>query len=289
MSSFQPQIQKYPDGRTFVYLDSAHLEECLRTFRDGDFYGVGISRYHGYEADDLEILKQVSSIRGLHIQDTIRNVSGLDYVKGIDYLLIDGIGADIDLGAFTKLRELRIGGWSARFRNLDRCNGLGSLYIYSYSPGSSDLSELKPLHGLKALELVKGSVQSLQGVESMSQLERLHLRYLTKLGDLSLLCERQTLEELIVDHCRKAENLAALKCLAGLRVLGYDACRDIESINFLKSFRALRRCTFIDTNIVDGNLRPLLEMPKLEYVGFLKKRHYSHTPEELEAALTTRR
>jgi hypothetical protein len=37
---------------------------------------------------------------------------------------------------------------------------------------------------------------------------------------------------------------------------------------------------FYDTNIVDGDLSPLLGLPNLEFTAFTNKKHYNHKSDE---------
>ena len=137
---------------------------------------------------------------------------------------------------------------------------------------------------MESLELVKGTVNALQGVTSMRALRKLDLRYLS-LEDLSPLCGCKSLEQLELDHCKKIRDLSVLAGVKKLSILGVDWCGQIPSVQFVRELKALRRCSFVETNILDGDLNPFLELPRLEYVGFLKKRHYTHTPEQLEVLL----
>jgi hypothetical protein len=67
-----------------------------------------------------------------------------------------------------------------------------------------------------------------------------------------------------------------------LRVLRLNECGEIPSLALLDELPALEEFRFVDTNIADGDLRPVL---RLKRVGFLRKKHYSHTPEEVDAII----
>ena len=43
--------------------------------------------------------------------------------------------------------------------------------------------------------------------------------------------------------------------------------------------------SFVETPVADGDLCPLLELPRLEYVGTMDKRHYSHKCDEINTLL----
>jgi hypothetical protein len=283
-------VLKNLDGRTFLCLVSARLEECLQALRNGDYYGVGISRYHGYQEDDLRILNEIPPIRGVHIQDRINDVSALSRFKdNLEYMLIADIGMDLDLAQFRRLADLRLVDWSPRHKNIGKCASLKHLRFQSYSPASNDLSELVELRDLETLSLTKGKLKRLNGVKSLKTLQKIHLRYLTALEDLAPLCECKHLEEIIIGHCKKVRDFNVLKCLDKLSILCIESAADLPSVAFLQAFKSLRRMSLVGTNIIDGDLHPLLKLPHLEYVGFLKKRHFTHTPEALNAILSSRK
>src|SRR5205823_1630869 len=172
-------------------------------------------RYNGFTGENLDVLKEIPNIREVHIQDSVEDAIGLMDLKDLRYLLINAIGHDLDLSAFRNLQELRVTAWSKHHMNINKCAKLKSLYIYCYSPRTKNLSELAALEGLESLELVKGTVNALQGVTSMRALRKLDLRYLS-LEDLSPLCGCKSLEQLELDHCKKIRDLSVL---AGVKKL----------------------------------------------------------------------
>jgi hypothetical protein len=46
--------------------------------------------------------------------------------------------------------------------------------------------------------------------------------------------------------------------------------------------------TFVETNVVDGDLSMLLELPELRYVGSVNKKHYNHNVDKLNEQLQAR-
>lgn len=279
------QTLDLPNGKTFVFVETRRLEECVRALRTGNYYGARFSRDHGYEADDLDLLEQLPALRGVHVQDPIRDVSGLRHVRSIKRLTLGAIGLDLDLSAFDTLEELRIGAWSPHYGNIGECRSLKTLYIHSYGPRRNDLSELSTLKQLESLELIGGTVNLLHGAESLPRLRTLILRYLPRLEDLTPVAGCGALRHLELDHCKKVRNFEPLTTIATLEILGVNGCGPLPNVEFVTRLRHLRRCGFVETDIVDGNLTHFLEAPNLEYVGLLGRRHYSHNTEELAIAL----
>ena len=61
--------------------------------------------------------------------------------------------------------------------------------------------------------------------------------------------------------------------MTNLEELGFNDCKEIPSIRFIGNMKSLKKFTFVNTNVLDGDLSACTS---LEYVGFLDKKHYSH-------------
>lgn len=59
----------------------------------------------------------------------------------------------------------------------------------------------------------------------------------------------------------------------------------IQNLDFLSFLPNLIDFRFVNTNVLDGNLKPILEHPTLRSVGFLNKRHYNIKDTELKQKL----
>jgi hypothetical protein len=68
-------------------------------------------------------------------------------------------------------------------------------------------------------------------------------------------------------------------------VLRFNHCGETPNVKPIESMAALEEFCFVNTNVADGDLRPLL---RLRSVGFLPKKHYSHTPEEINRLIAER-
>jgi hypothetical protein len=73
--------------------------------------------------------------------------------------------------------------------------------------------------------------------------------------------------------------------LEKLKVLCLNACGPLDNLDFLKYFPNLIDFRFVNTNILDGNLMPILEHPTIRTVGFLNKKHYNFKDEKLKLEL----
>lgn len=181
--------------------------------------------------------------------------------------------------------------WSGEwkdFRKLPRNDALRYLIVWHHKSVDDGTGNIDVPADLEYLELSWSNTPDLGPLPR--GLMRLEAHYCTKLESargLAAACPR--LRHLHLNHCKKFRDLAGLLDLKDLEVLCLNACGDIPDLKFLAGFERLRDFRFVDTKVVDGDLSPLLAHPRLESVGTLDKKHYSHKAAEIEAALATRK
>lgn len=90
----------------------------------------------------------------------------------------------IDVGKIPNLTDLRFD-FSPKIVGLNKAKKLTRLHIWSYK--GKDLSEFSELVNLTDLLLVRPSIETLSGIENMTQLEKLEIAYAKKLTDISAL------------------------------------------------------------------------------------------------------
>jgi len=136
------------------------------------------------------------------------------------------------------------------------------------------------------LQLNWANIKDLAGIEKFRNLKRLELHYCIKLeNDKGLSHLNENLEFLHINMSKKFEFTEELLKLNKLKVLCLNACGSIDNLNFLKNFPNLIDFRFVDTNVLDGNLNPILEHPTIRTVGFLNKKHYNYKNEKIKSEL----
>ena len=122
--------------------------------------------------------------------------------------------------------------------------------------------------------------------DKFTKLKRLELQCCIKLlNDDFIDGLSENLEHLHILTSKKfifEQNLLKLK---NLRILCLNDCCPIENLDFLKLFPKLEDFRFVNTNILDGNLKPILEHPTIKSVGFLNKRHFNIKDLEMQKLL----
>jgi len=128
--------------------------------------------------------------------------------------------------------------------------------------------------------------KDLSGIDRFEKLKRLELHYCTKLvTDFNISALKDTLEFLHINQSKKYTPTSELFQLKNLKVLCLNACGSVDNLKFLNYFPKLIDFRFVDTNILDGDLTPILEHPTIRTVGFLNKRHYNYSEEKMKSEL----
>ncbi|MEW6747665.1 MAG: hypothetical protein AB1486_33455 [Planctomycetota bacterium] len=271
-------------GPTWIWIESDRIEACMAHYREQSLTRIAVDPLMGYALPDLEFLKDHRYVRGVNLPDAAKlNVSALRYLDRLEYLLISDSKQPLDLTEFPQLREFR-SEWHPKLRITPECRRLRVLHLRRYKPKTKDLSELAALPALEDLSIVQSPLTSIRGVGRYRLLKRLELSYLTKLESIAGIekLNDSRLEILECEKCKKIRDHAVVRTVPSLRVVRFNDCGEIPSIGFLDDMPNLEDFRFVNTNVVDGDLRPLL---RLKSAGFFKKKHYSHTPEEVDEIL----
>ncbi|PKB15210.1 hypothetical protein [Flavobacterium sp. 5] len=136
------------------------------------------------------------------------------------------------------------------------------------------------------LELNWANIKNFGGIERFKNLKRLELHYCVKLeNDFELSRLSNSLEFLHINQSKKFKFTEELLQFKKLKVLCLNTCGPIDNLDFLKNFPNLIDFRFVNTNILDGNLKPILEHPTIRTVGYLDKKHYNYKSEKLKIEL----
>ena len=136
------------------------------------------------------------------------------------------------------------------------------------------------------LELNWANIKNFSGIQKFYSLKRLELHHCVKLeNDNGLSQLSDNIEFLHINQSKKFKFTDELLQLKKLKVLCLNACAPIDNLDFLSNFPELIDFRFVDTNILDGNLKPIIEHPTIRTVGFLNKKHYNFKDDKLKLEL----
>jgi hypothetical protein len=223
---------------------------------------------------DLTQLKQIESLLylsvNLLVKDGFRSIEDLPLLKRLD--LGVAIEARLDFTKMKNLRSLGIEKYSGSEFAL-QCDWLEELRIWHLK--ADNLVFLAPLHKLKLLSISHTSVKTLVGIPNVTELSLDHAPKLESLDPLSSCSNMGALE---LRNCKKIYDLSPISNLQNLERFELESCGEIASLHPLLNLKRFASFGFTGTtNIDDGDVSCLLEIPGLKSVSYSNRRHYNIT------------
>jgi hypothetical protein len=267
-----------------IFIESDRIDACMDYALQNHSGRIAISPLGGFRSPDLSFLARFPWVKHLTIMNSeMIDISAVSSLAQLRFLILSGRTKQLlDLANFPLLEELRIEWWR-KLRFSDSMESLRVLSLSHYAPASGDLTGLPQIPQLDDLDLVQASNLTLSGIERFPEIRRLTVAYFPKLVDLSPLTAFAdgVLEILEFGNCPKLAHHDQVRVIRSLRRLAFNKCGEIPSLSFLNELPALESFSFVNTNIIDGDLTPCL---RLQFAGFFNKRHYSHRDSDFPAA-----
>jgi protein phosphatase 1 regulatory subunit 7 len=277
------KFSKWAGERQLLIVESDRLRECVAYCREKQIKQLHISPYHGYHLNDLGFLRECKQVQAVHLQGGFADYSGLYELPHLSHLSAV-FPNDIDVSALPALTDLSTD-WTPKLdMTLFSAKSLERLWLRGYKPKSRDLGCMKVFRNLADLSVILSSLHSLRGIEMLPELKKLDLSHCRLLEDITPLAQlAETLEELEIDHCKKIKDLTFIRVLRHLRKAILVDSGSVPSLKFIEQMPDLEFLSFVGVNVLDGDMTPCF---KLKYAGFLKKRHYSHSSEEVREIIS---
>lgn len=153
-------------------------------------------------------------------------------------------------------------------------------------PGFHDLGGIT---SAEYLEVNFSNITSFLEIAKLGKIKRLELSWCLKLeSDTGLSEIGDHLEWLHVNTSQKFSPKKDLFELRHLKVLCLNGCAPLENLRFLERMPNLLDFRFVGTEVLDGDLTPLMNHPNLVNAGFLDKRHYNLKSVDIESQLRER-
>ena len=114
----------------------------------------------------------------------------------------------------------------------------------------------------------------MDGLHQATNLVELEISYAKDLSNLSDLHACARLETLLLSHCKKVESFDALRTLKKLRDLSISEGGQIPSIAFIENLPSLEYLGIYGTKVIDGDLQPCVEHPRLKTLASKNDRNY---------------
>lgn len=233
---------------------------------------------------DCAFLESLPDVEHVSIDDGVeplQDISGLFSLTNLRSLGLHNVPHGFALDQFPLLTEYR-GPWSRYLSGLPNCNRLEVLLLTHIGSKIKTIEQLELPNGLVELDLRISSMVSLEGLDNLKRLKVLALYRFSKLTDISAISGlAKSLVALELSDCIRIHDFQAIERLKHLKKLIISRCKEMQSLSFVRGLTNLEMMTFLKTTVLDGDLSPLLSLSKLEHVGFVDNRNYSHTEEQV--------
>ena len=270
-------------GRRAVIV-AAWSDDMVKFLVDEQIVELELNQGKGWHGDDLKFLAELPQLRSLVIIDfKISSVEPIHFLHELRVLdVMTYCKTELRFSSFPRLEDCGLE-WRPRATSLFDCTTLKKLFVNRYKGKNTE--PFAKLSKLESLEILNAPIDDLRGLSALAKLRSLRLAGLRCLASLAGVERLTNLEELEIDTCRRIPSIDEIGCLHRLRVLHLSNDGDIESLKPLSKLRRLTSVTFVEsTNILDGDLSPLLEQTNLTRVAFRNRRHYSHRSDEFRPA-----
>jgi hypothetical protein len=175
---------------------------------------------------------------------------------------------EIDLSELRNLEYLSIQ-WRSKIKGLENCVNLNHLCLIDFK--ENDLTKIASLSKLKELRIKTSSIQTLNGLNNLKELELVSIGNCKKLASISSIDSLLHLKYLEFNICPKIKIFSSLNNLPNLETLILSDCNKIDSIEFIKKFPLLSSLGLLgNTDIIDSNLLPAKNLKSVTY------KHRSH-------------
>ena len=261
-------------------LNSNWSDALIGYLVSNDVVELELNQAKGWKGEDLSFLAVLPDLKVFEIFDfNIRNIEPIQHLHKLRKLGVTSYcSTKIDFSPFSELESCALE-WRAKATSLFECATLKKLFINRYS--GKDTAPFAKLVNLESLAILNAPVENLHGLSGLTKLRSLRLANLKRLASLEGIGGLANLEELEIHTCRAIRSLEEVGSLLRLKKLNLNNDGDIESLKPLENLKGLEMVVFYEsTNIVDGDLSPLLHQRNLARVSFQNRRHYSHRRED---------
>jgi hypothetical protein len=257
------------------------------------FQSVGThGKYSGLHVSgkvDLSFLADFPNLLYLEIVDQPKvNTAPLQALRNLRGLHLETPGSGLDFSWFPEL-EIFKGDWHPDNQRLSACRQLHRLHLWNFKPRSKDLQELAGIVRLEQLSLIKTTVESLQGIETLTDLRQCEISYAAQLQSLSALeTEELQLRDFSISKAKAIVEYRPIAACRWLRNLWLSSCAPLSDLSWLLPLQRLEFISIVETDLASGDLTPLLKLPELRYVGSMDKKHYKPRIDDFNEQLNAR-
>ncbi len=222
----------------------------------------------------LEFLTKLNNIKYLAISG-LTETEYVYYLKGLRYLAIDPIGF-IDVSKFPKLEWISTY-HADRIRNIENAKSLKSLTLRFYEGKGTDkfIEKASKLPDVDTLVLDRSNISNLDFLKNMRKLKVLILKECRSLSNIEAIKNvSSSLNALKFILVPKIVDYSPLRKLENLIYLNMNKCNKVTNLDFIDEMYNLNTTEIFKTNVIEGDLTPLMRLPYA--MVYPNKRHYHY-------------
>ena len=222
-------------------------------------------------ATGIEHLCHLSELRSLQIG--VLELKDFQFLECVPKTLTSlGLGATrskstslIPLDGFQSLQTLYIEGHHKGIEVLSELTNLTDLTLRSVT--TRDLSYLKPLHGLRTLDIKLGGIRDFSGIEEKQSIQYLEMWQIRDIKGIDVLSSLVGLQNLFLQSLPHITTFPPLSGLSQLRRILIENMRGLADFSNLEFAPAIEEFAIIDGRKQTPNqLLPVLRNPRLKAI-----------------------
>ena len=273
-----PYNDKESHNRKGIMLKGSWSEEVTDYVRENNVLAVYLNSAKGWDDDDLHFLSDLGGVEELNIITgaKVRNLKAIEKISSLEDLSLTCVSDEtVDFLQLKNLKKCFITWWPGAC-SIFKCHQLIRLYLDEIKLKS--YKKLGNLKLLRALTIGNSNIEYIEWLTCLSELRELELLNCRKLCDFSPISKCKTITWLAIEGNKCIKDIEFLSNLRQLEVLDLSDDGEIRNLSPLKNLVNLKAFSFAGTtNIIDGDLTVLENLPKLSMLMFKGRRHYTHT------------
>jgi|GEM_PF-3762415 len=260
-----------------------HLEEGLNYVKSSHYDHLFLDRHASGKSKveiNLGFLSNFSHLKSFGIGFLLAKKTNINPLYKLTHLeeLHTIKGFLIDLSYFTKLKAIFANNLVDEILDCKNYLPIKNLYFH---PNTPDLHYLHRFKNLEYIRILTSKIESLDGIEHLPKLKELIIRAAPKLQNIKAASTNKNLDSLLIEGAKNLTDYSVLEGNDSIQELNVDT---LPTVSFTRKMKKLKHLS--SSNIIDGNLQPLLDSETLESIYiYPQKKHYSHKISEVEAAL----
>lgn len=264
-------------NRKGVILRGEWKNEYLIKMQQENITALYLNISKKWRPEDYSFLEKLIFIKELNIIDTdMKNLNCIESMSSLEELSIEGTTEDtID---FTKLKNLKkcYLSWKKGYNSIFNSTSVESLSLYFESSKPKSYDQIGQLVQLKKLSLNGAAIKDISFLKNFKKLCWLEFVSCKTLADFSLISVLNNLRRLTIIDLPKLTNLDFIEKLQNLKLLELEV-KIIDSLSPLEKIHSLEYLyLYRPTNVLDGDLSPILKIKSLKDIEFQNKKHYNY-------------